>query len=420
MQKQTYHASEHDINPNLIDTDALEVIDQLRNAGFEAYLVGGSVRDLLAKKTPKDFDISTSARPEEIKRVFHKQCLLIGRRFRLAHIRFGHKIIEVSTFRTGENSSDLITRDNNWGSPEEDVLRRDFTINGLFYDPLTHSVIDYVGGWKDIHQGILRSIGDPITRFKQDPVRMIRLLKFKARFGFTISEDCQQALERCKSEILKSSPARILEEILRMLESGASKRFFLLMKESSLLEYLFPCLTHFIEGQHGKEIYDYLEKGDILNQNNIRNPLDRNVLASSLLYPILDHEIQTQFVNKGVTPHIGDVMLLTTAIIKGFVTSSFTHFPRRMTGTITYILSTQFRFTPLSGKKHYKPKLFHHKEFAYALEFFRLRALIDPNLAEIYADWRRLFRQHTRHRRGQQHPPPRAKLDTHEEQKSPH
>ncbi len=144
MQPKTYRAKEHGLDPSLIDLDALYVLEKLRQAGFIAYLVGGSVRDLILRKNPKDFDISTSARPEQIKTIFQRQCLLIGRRFRLAHIRFGHKIIEVSTFRTGENDSDLIVQDNEWGTPEQDVLRRDFTMNGLFYDSADHSIIDYV------------------------------------------------------------------------------------------------------------------------------------------------------------------------------------------------------------------------------------------------------------------------------------
>ncbi|MEC7838513.1 MAG: polynucleotide adenylyltransferase PcnB [Chlamydiota bacterium] len=405
MQKKIYKATEHDVDHRLIDIDALEVISRLREAGYETYLVGGSVRDILTGQSPKDFDISTAARPEEIKKVFGRQCLLIGRRFRLAHIRFGHKVIEVATFRSGENTDSLITRDNVWGSPEQDALRRDFTINGLFYDPSNHTIIDYVGGWKDIHDGILKSIGDPIVRFKQDPVRMIRLLKFKARFGFKISTECQHALDRCKEELMKSSPARILEEMLRMLESGSSENFFRLMTESDLLELLFTCLTHFIQGEHGEEIYAYLRESDTLNKERKYRPLDRNVLASCLLFPILEHEIKHQLIDKEVTPHIGDIMLLSAAIIKGFVTSSFSHFPKKMSSTIGYILTTQFRFTPFSGKKHHKPKLFHHKEFPLALQFLKLRSLIDPSLVEEYTEWKNLYKQHKHHQPRPHHPP---------------
>ncbi|MFI5344679.1 MAG: hypothetical protein ACHQUC_10735 [Chlamydiales bacterium] len=189
MLPKIYFTTEHGIDPALIDRDALYVLEKLRQAGFVAYLVGGSVRDLLIKRRPKDFDISTSARPEQVKVVFQRQCILIGRRFRLAHIRFGHKIIEVATFRAGENDSDLITQNNVWGTAEQDVMRRDFTINGLFYDSSNHSIIDYVDGWEDVQKNLLRTIGDPKVRFKQDPVRLIRLLKFQARSNFKIDPE---------------------------------------------------------------------------------------------------------------------------------------------------------------------------------------------------------------------------------------
>jgi poly(A) polymerase len=419
VQKRKYHASEHEIDHHLIDSDALQVIAELRNAGYEAYLVGGSVRDLLAKKTPKDFDISTSARPEDIKKVFQRRCMLIGRRFRLAHVRFGNKIFEVATFRSGENDSALITRDNQWGTPEEDVMRRDFTINGLFYDPATHTVIDYVGGWDDIHKGILRCIGTPTTRFKQDPVRMLRLLKFKARFGFSISKDCQEALISCKNEIMKSSPARLLEEIFRMLESGASSNFFKLMMEAGILELLFPALTHFIRGKGGYEIFRFLEYADSVNRQLIKKPIDRNVLACCLLFPILEKEIQDQHLNKGQVPHIGDVIVITGGIIKAFVTSSFTHLPRRMTALIGYILSTQYRFTPFSGKRHHRPKLFHQKEFLFALQFFKLRSMVKPSIKDIYNEWEGLYRQYTTSRRGH-HTAPHKKRVVADAKKSAH
>ena len=183
------------------------------------------MRDLLLDKKPKDFDISTSAEPEEIKQLF-RSCILIGRRFRLAHIRFGKKILEVSTFRSGDAENDeLILRDNKWGTPEQDVLRRDFTINGLFYDPSTQTIIDYVGGYPDLQKKVLRTIGQPFIRFRQDPVRMLRLIKFQARFGFDVDSAARIALLECRQEIVKSSSARIQEELLRMLESGASEPF---------------------------------------------------------------------------------------------------------------------------------------------------------------------------------------------------
>lgn len=397
MAPKTYLATEHDIDSHLIDPDALFVIEKLREAGFEAYLVGGSVRDLMLKKIPKDFDISTSARPEQVKRVFQRNCLLIGRRFRLAHVRFGPKIIEVATFRAGENTDGLITADNQWGSPEEDALRRDFTINGLFYDPARHEVIDYVGGWDDVHNGVIKTIGDPIVRFKQDPVRMIRLIKFQARFDFSVDKKCQDALMECCDEIENSSPARILEEVLRMLESGAAAPFFELMDESGMLEILFPCLTQFLDTEKGDRVFDFLDEADVINNRNIKRPLDRDVLAACLLFPILEEELKKQFLDKGKIPHITDVILVTGALIQGFVTSSFATFPKRMTAGIGFILSTQFRFTPFSGKRHLQPRLARCKEFPEAMQFLKLRAMVDPKLNEVYETWKRLSQKPAKH-----------------------
>lgn len=397
MQPKIYQTSDHDIDPLLLDQDAVYVIQRLREAGFTAYLVGGSVRDLLVKKKPKDFDISTSAKPEEIKHIFQRSCLLIGRRFRLAHIRFGHKILEVSTFRSGENDSDLIVQDNLWGTPEEDVLRRDFTINGLFYDPSNHTIIDYVGGWEDIHKHVLRTIGEPIARFKQDPVRMLRLLKFRARFEFEVDAKAMQALSKCQEEIVKSSPARILEEILRMLESGFAEPFFRLITESGLLELLFPCLNYFLEGKHGEDVYKLLAIADEINRRSEKKPLDRALLTTCLLYPILHKEIDSKYLKHNIIPNFGQIVTLTSTVVHGVVTSSFSHFPKRLSLLASYILTTQYRLTPLGGKRHHRPKLINNKEFDLALKFLKIRALADASLIDEYNWWLNIYRQEERH-----------------------
>lgn len=394
MQPKIYQASEHQLDESLVDSDALFIVQRLREAGFEAYLVGGSVRDLLTHRIPKDFDISTSAKPEQIKRLFTRNCLLIGRRFRLAHIRFGHKIIEVSTFRTGDDESDLIVHDNQWGNAEEDVLRRDFTINGLFYDPVEKCVIDYVDGWKDLKQGLLRTIGDAKRRFRQDPVRMIRLLKFHARLHFKMDEKAYQALLNCREEIVKSSPARILEEILRMLESGASAAFFHELEKAGMLELLLPCLSYFLLTPNGGRLYDYLKAADQLALERSHRLIDRSVLVSNLLYPILEQEVLRHVEMNPTVPHIGDITLLTTSLIKAVMTTSFPHFPKRLGALMGYILATQYRFTPLSGKRHHHPKVLQHKEFALALDLFKVRTLLDRSLESNYSTWKELYKQH--------------------------
>lgn len=404
MQPKIYFAKDHGIDPTLIDPDALYVLERLRQAGFTAYLVGGSVRDLLLRRVPKDFDISTSARPEQIKTIFQRQCILIGRRFRLAHIRFGHKIIEVSTFRTGENDSGLILQDNEWGSPEEDVLRRDFTINGLFYDSSNHSIIDYVGGWEDVQDHLLRTIGDPEKRFKQDPVRLLRLLKFHARYAFKMEEKTEQAILCCREEIVKSSPARILEEILRMLESGSSAPFIRLLAEYGMLNILFPMLTQFLRISQGKMVFHYLACADQLYRHKGKNVLDRAVLTACLLFPLLERELDRQYLSKKIVPHIGEITLVASTLVKEVLIQSFSHFPRRITSTMLSILVAQYRLTPLSGKRHYREKLFRQKDFELALKFFKLRALVNEKLVETYTSIRNQYRQFLRHGEQRRHP----------------
>lgn len=411
MQPKIFFTQDHGIDPSQIDPDAIYILNKLRQSGFIAYLVGGSVRDLLVKKAPKDFDISTSARPEQIKGIFHRQCILIGRRFRLAHIRFGRKIFEVSTFRSGENLDQLILQDNAWGTPEEDVLRRDFTINGLYYDASNNSVIDYVGGWEDIKKGILRTIGHPETRFKQDPVRLLRLLKFIARFGFEIDQATADAILTCQNEILKSSPARILEEFLRMLESGAAARFLRLLAHYGFLNILFPQLAKFIKTHKGKIIYHYLECADQLYHHKGKNVLDRPLLTSCLIYPILEKELEKKYLSKNHIPHIGEITLLTSNIIKEVLISSFSHFPRRISSTMIAILVGQYRITPLSGKRHYRERMFRNKEFDLSLKFLKIRALVDEKLVDTYLSIRNQYRQfihHGDHRR--HHPAPHQEV----------
>lgn len=404
MEPKIYHASDYDIAPENIDSDALYVVQKLKEAGYQAYLVGGSVRDLLTKRRPKDVDISTSALPEDVKNIFKRNCILIGRRFRLAHLHFGRKILEVSTFRSGENESELVLHHNEWGTPEEDATRRDFTINGLFYDPEQHQIIDYVGGWDDIHKGILRSIGHAETRFKQDPVRMIRLLKFRARFGFEIEPNTFHALLTCRDEITKSSPARVLEEMLRMLESGASAPFIEAMSQYGLLSLIFPVLTHFLDDERGHKIYDYLKAADGYTQSRGPGFIDRPTLVSCLLFPIVQDEIDNRYIKQGLNPHLGEISLLSAAILKDVITTSFSQFPRKLASSASFVLASQFRLTPLTGKRSYRTKLLYNREFRDALRFLRLRALVDPELEEIYQEWKKVFRQTDHHGERKPHP----------------
>ncbi len=235
-----------------IDPDADRVVRKLTRAGYKAYLVGGCVRDLLVARKPKDFDVATSATPNEIKSTF-RNSRIIGRRFRLAHVFFGSKIIETSTFRANPRDDDdhdlLIRRDNVFGTETEDARRRDFTINGLFYDVEREEVIDHVGGLADLDARLIRTIGDPDIRFQEDPVRMLRAIKFAARLGFGFEPATWRALLRWRSEISKCAPPRLLEEVHRLLRGGAARRSFELLVETGVLAVLSPYLAGLLEGE---------------------------------------------------------------------------------------------------------------------------------------------------------------------------
>src|SRR5512139_3564679 len=250
--------AEHPISRGYIDPDALRVLYRLHRGGFKAYLVGGSVRDLMTGRTPKDFDVGTDARPQEIRRLF-RNSRIIGRRFRLAHILFeGGKVVEVSTFRRtpdpqaepgAEGETDLLIRsDNTFGTPEEDAVRRDFTINGLFYDIGTYAVLDYVGGAADLEKRLVRTIGDPLIRFREDPVRMLRACEFAARLKFRMEPGLVEAISELKKELRRSAAPRVTEELLDPLRRGWGHDTYRLWSETGLLGVVVPELAEAVGG----------------------------------------------------------------------------------------------------------------------------------------------------------------------------
>ncbi len=397
MNLQLYRLDQHTLKKSLCDPDAIKAIRLLQEAGHVAYLVGGSVRDLLLGISPKDYDISTSARPEEIKALFRSQCILIGRRFRLAHLRFGPKVFEVSTFRAGNNESDeLIVRDNEWGTPEQDALRRDFTINGLLYDPATETIIDYVDGYADVQRKCLRTIGQPYLRFKQDPVRMIRLLKFHARFHFEIDPDAKVALAECYHEIMKSSQARIFEELLRMLESGAAEPFIKLMSQHRFLEQLTPTFAQFLTHPEGEDVFDFLHEADLRSKTAL---LDRSLLLSCLIFPFLQKHLQTHFLDRGKTPHLGEIYQEIQETISALF-SPFFLIPRKLRMKITSILISQFRITPFHKQTARRPRVPRDPDFPLALEFLDFRASLEPALKDLCALWQDAYKYPAAQRRG--------------------
>ena len=392
MKPRIYSKEEHKIDVNQIDPKVLYILEKLRKANYVAYLVGGGVRDLLLNEKPKDFDVSTSAKPEEIRHLF-SSAVLIGKRFRLAHVRFGRKVIEVSTFRAGDiENEQLITEDNIWGDPEQDVLRRDFTINGLFYDSEKEQLIDYVGGYLDIQKRYLRVIGHPRLRFKQDPVRMIRCLKFQARYHFELDKEMKEALASCKTEIVKSAWARILEELLRMLESKSAVPFFKLMTQHQLLKQLTPNLSDFLETEEGHVIYDYLQVASKMAQTQHQTPLKRPVLLCCLIFPLLEKHLKVCSFRRKKPLHLGEVYQESIELIDTVFGPCF-RLPRRLKIMTLDILVSQYRITPLSGIKKRKPKIPCVSHFDLALQFLSVRVKVSPSLEEIALEWTQLFKK---------------------------
>jgi poly(A) polymerase len=248
---------EHPISRRDIDRNVLKVLYRLINADHIAYLVGGGVRDLMLGRQPKDFDVATSAHPQEVRALF-RNSRLIGRRFRLVHVFFGPTNIEVATFRRGVEGDDLddplIRHDNTFGTAEEDAFRRDFTVNALFYDPRTFRVLDYVGGVRDLSERMIRTIGQPELRMREDPIRMIRAVRLAVKLGFEIEPATARAIEHYAGDLIKASAPRLVEEIYRTLLLASSGRALFLMERLGLLDSLLPMLSH-----HLKEYLDGLE-----------------------------------------------------------------------------------------------------------------------------------------------------------------
>jgi len=285
-----------DIRVADIDPDAVQILRRLARHDHVAYLVGGCVRDLLLGRSPKDIDISTSAKPNEVRRLF-RNSRVIGRRFQLVHIFFRgprgrtEKIIEVSTFRAYHGGNDnredlLITRDNVFGTPEEDALRRDFTVNSLFYDIQRKKVIDHLGGIKDLRRGVIRTVGDPDVRLREDPIRILRAIKFAARLGFEIEPATLQALRVHRWDIQRAAAPRTLEEILRILRSGAALSAFSLLGETRTLEVLLPEIDAALHRDESLVDVYFGVLGELDRRVAAGEELSNAVVLASILLPL--------------------------------------------------------------------------------------------------------------------------------------
>ncbi len=247
MEPRILARSEHPISRRDIDANVLKVLYRLAGAGFDAYLVGGGVRDLMLSRKPKDFDVATSAHPQQVRDLF-RNSRMIGRRFRLVHVFFGRQNVEVATFRkqaeaVADTDDPLIRLDNTFGTPEEDAFRRDFTVNALFYSPQTFHVIDFPGGVDDLEARLIRTIGDPELRMREDPVRMMRAVRFAAKLGFEIEPTTRAAIERHRADLAKASVPRLVEETFKTLGQPEAAHALVLMEELGLLEYVIPILS---------------------------------------------------------------------------------------------------------------------------------------------------------------------------------
>ena len=290
MEPRVIPRPDHAISRKDIDPDTVRVLYKLKDAGYEAYLVGGAVRDLLMGRKPKDFDIATDARPRDLRRLF-RNSREVGRRFRLVHVFFGPKNVEVATLRSavepnGDSSDLYVDNDNQWGNLESDAFRRDFTVNALFYDIRDFAVVDYTGGIEDLEKQLIRTIGDPNVRFREDPVRMLRAIKFAARFNYTIEPATETALRANAEEIHKASRFRVTEEFFRILTQANRERGLRLLYDHGFLRALYPEWLDAIGASGFEQVCDYFKAVDAAADEERFFPLE--VLTTGLFIPLLD------------------------------------------------------------------------------------------------------------------------------------
>ena len=373
--------SEHSLSRSSIDPDALKVLYRLNRHGHIAYLVGGGVRDLLLGKKPKDFDISTSAHPNEIKKIFGN-CRLIGRRFRLAHIYFkGGKIIEVSTFRAiseinGEDGP--VTSDNTFGTPWEDAFRRDFTVNALFYNVSDFSVIDYVNGLKDLENRLIRCIGDPEVRFREDPIRMLRGIRFAALLDCDLDSESERLIQESKDDIWEGATSRILEEIIRMMGRGTAASAFDRLQILGLLSTLFPEIDQHIRIEGSDSYHDVFSKLD--QRFLFGETSDPWLIFACLFYPYFD------FIYRGSSGD--DLLKLARDAISPICRRI--QVPKRMQDIIRQILAAQVRLFELRSSR-FKPRTILRKSyFRDAFTLFQIVASNTSGGQELIGEWKKL------------------------------
>lgn len=393
-----YTRDEHTVSRKLINENALKVLYRLNNNGFDAYLVGGGVRDILLGMVPKDFDIATNATPEEIKGLF-RNCRLIGRRFRLAHIVFGREIIEVATFRghhetasseeqncqktSKKSDHGMLLRDNIYGSIEEDAQRRDFTINALYYSTRNFEVYDFANGLADIQAKKIRLIGDPETRYREDPVRMLRAIRFATKLNMDIS-DATQAPIKALAPLLKNIPAaRLFEEFTKLFISGKAQANFNQLREYELFTYFFPITERYLNENSYAQLLPFiqlvLQKTDERINNN-QKVTPAFLLAAMLWYPLEDLKQRIK-AEKDLTPQ--DIFFEAFGILMA-EQQGCVAIPRFLQNVMKDIWILQEKLEQRSGKKALKT--FEHPKFRAGYDFLLLRAEIESQFAPASDD----------------------------------
>jgi len=379
-----YKRSEHCISRKNIDPDALKVLRRLVERGHTAYLVGGGVRDLLMGREPKDFDVGTSALPEQVDLIF-RNCLLIGRRFRLAHIRFANKkIIETATFRQNsqtvgeiiEHAAEGPFEDNTYGTPETDAYRRDFTVNGLFYNIKDFTVIDWVGGMEDIRKKVIRAIGDPAIRFQEDPVRMMRAIKFSARLGFKIERKTAAAMKKYHRCILTASVPRVCEEVFRLFTYGHSAEAFRQMYEYGLLGDLIPRLSELLDRDGGEKsmLFRYLE---VLDKYELMMHEKGFEVSNGLRAAVLMTALYRREKREGASRRVMQVLVEALKVPKAVYYA----------GALLMESSNRLSLSPSKGKSRF----IHNRDFLDALDYNRIVLKAEKKDESTLNEWADLY-----------------------------
>ncbi|WP_298720876.1 polynucleotide adenylyltransferase PcnB [uncultured Oceanisphaera sp.] len=415
LQPVVLTRDQHGISRRQISENALKVLYRLNKAGFEAYLVGGGVRDLLLGRQPKDFDVSTNATPEQIKQLF-SNCRLVGRRFRLAHVLFGRDVIEVATFRghhhqvntnknvSSQSSEGMLLRDNVYGTIEEDAERRDFTVNALYYNIADFSVVGFANGIKDLEARRLELIGDPETRYREDPVRMIRAVRFSAKLGLTISPRTEAPIQELAPLLSDIPPARLFEETLKLFLAGHGLETYRQLQQYGLFAPLFPEAAE-VMGKGNNRYGRFIELA--LTNTDERIAQDMRVTPAFLYAALLWGPVETRtqaFMNEGGLNHYDAFMLATDDVLGRQVKA--VAIPRRFSSVVRDIWQLQDRLTKRNGKRPHR--LLEHPKFRAGYDFLLLRAELDPRLKEL-AEWWTEFQVSNPVDRQTQHRQPQAR-----------